>query len=417
MKRSVIWIIICLANLFVVALLGVLLRTKILYPSIPVDYQNLLNAHSHFAFAAWLTLVFFILFIEKFLNRDQREKKIYLYLLSGIQICSVGMLVSFLSQNYGPLSIVFSTGFILFTYGFSAVFAMDFLKLSQAKMVRIFIGTSLLSLIISSAGPFYLAYRMATHQKDVIAFQNAIHFFLHFQYNGFFISAVLALLFSGDNSFIKPKKEIVLNIFAVINSISVPATFFSPWLQVNNNGLIILLRYTGFVSVIAMLVIFIVIVWTSHKTIARQARPAGLLAAYSLAAFILKMIIQILLYMPGLNKNMLSYRPAIVGYLHLVFLGIATNFILSFLISHRYIPCKNWQSVFSFHFFAAAIILQEIILFVNAGFQAMGNAIAIFDKLLWVAAVALLLGISFILGFTVKKCWPLNSSTLIRETF
>lgn len=114
---------------------------------------------------------------------------------------------------------------------------------------------------------------------------------------------------------------------------------------------------------------------------------------------------------------MLSYRPAIIGYLHLVFLGIATNFILSFLISHRYIPCKNWQSVFSFHFFAAAIILQEIILFVNAGFQAMGSAIAIFDKLLWVAAVALLLGISFILGFTVKKCWPLNSSTLIRETF
>ena len=49
------WIRICLLNLFLVALLGVVLRYKIAFSLPFIDQRNLLHAHSHFAFAGWIS--------------------------------------------------------------------------------------------------------------------------------------------------------------------------------------------------------------------------------------------------------------------------------------------------------------------------------------------------------------------------
>ena len=43
-------------NLAIVALLGVIMRYKILYPLPFVDQKKFLHAHSHFAFSGWVTL-------------------------------------------------------------------------------------------------------------------------------------------------------------------------------------------------------------------------------------------------------------------------------------------------------------------------------------------------------------------------
>ena len=63
------WITISLINLSIVALLGVLLRSKILF-SIPwIDFKFMLHAHSHFAFAGWITLCLFTLLTFEILPR------------------------------------------------------------------------------------------------------------------------------------------------------------------------------------------------------------------------------------------------------------------------------------------------------------------------------------------------------------
>jgi hypothetical protein len=57
------WVGIALVNLSIVALLGVLLRCKQLFPLPFIQYKYLLHAHSHFAFGGWISLALLALMI------------------------------------------------------------------------------------------------------------------------------------------------------------------------------------------------------------------------------------------------------------------------------------------------------------------------------------------------------------------
>ena len=104
MKTRNYWITVSLVNLCIVALLGMTLRTKFLFEIPFIDYRNVLSAHSHFAFGGWVTLVLMVLFIEKLLLPEQKNKRIYQVYLWGIQLSSWGMLLSFPFQGYAAAS-------------------------------------------------------------------------------------------------------------------------------------------------------------------------------------------------------------------------------------------------------------------------------------------------------------------------
>ena len=62
------WLQFSLANLFIVALLGLLMRYKIGFAFPFLDQKHLQHAHSHFAFAGWIShtlIVLMIIFLEK----------------------------------------------------------------------------------------------------------------------------------------------------------------------------------------------------------------------------------------------------------------------------------------------------------------------------------------------------------------
>src|SRR4051794_9078773 len=95
MKRKNLWITFSFINLCIVALLGVTLRTKFLFPLPHVDYSHFESAHSHFAFGGWITLSFMILYIDSLLSNDAKQSDFYQVILWGIQITSLGMAFSF----------------------------------------------------------------------------------------------------------------------------------------------------------------------------------------------------------------------------------------------------------------------------------------------------------------------------------
>src|SRR5215831_12640306 len=196
MKKRDFWITLSLVNLCIVALLGMTLRTKFLFPIQCIDYKNFLSAHSHFAFGGWITLAFMILFIDNLLSDDQKQRKVYQWLLWGIEITSVGMLLTFPFQGYGLFSIIFSTAFIFSTYAFSWVFIKDIRQAKKDRSVGLLSALALVSLVISSVGPFTLAYIMATKTGNAFLYRDAIYTYLHFQYNGFFTLSVFALFFN-----------------------------------------------------------------------------------------------------------------------------------------------------------------------------------------------------------------------------
>ena len=117
------WISIAFINLLIVASLGVIMRYKIAYYLPFIEQKNFLHAHSHFAFSGWVTQILMVLmwaFLYNYLPADSLKK--YKWLLIANLVSAYGMLVSFIWEGYGIISILFSTLSILVSYLFAVIF-------------------------------------------------------------------------------------------------------------------------------------------------------------------------------------------------------------------------------------------------------------------------------------------------------
>src|SRR5690606_18046550 len=104
--------------------------------------------------------------------------RIYQRLLAGLLLAAAGMLACFPAQGYGPCAILFSTVFIFITYAFTFVFLKDLRAAAIGRAVQLLTVASLGCLVISSAGPFTLAYLKATRSGDFVLYRNAIYTYL-----------------------------------------------------------------------------------------------------------------------------------------------------------------------------------------------------------------------------------------------
>jgi hypothetical protein len=93
MKNTTLWASTSLFNFCIVGLLGVILRSKILFDLPWINYLNLLDAHSHFAFGGWITLSLLMLFVRELLPELYRNKNVYQWMLGSIFLSSAGTLL------------------------------------------------------------------------------------------------------------------------------------------------------------------------------------------------------------------------------------------------------------------------------------------------------------------------------------
>jgi hypothetical protein len=195
MHKKSFWINLSLVNLCIVAFFGFTMRSKILFPIPFIDYRNFLSAHSHFAFGGWVGLCLISLLIFNVLPEALAKKKIYRWILWGIEISSLGMALFFPFQGYSLNSIFFSSLYIIVTYIFAPVFITDLLKSGIHKQVRFLAISAIIWLLVSAIGPLGLAYILLSKSGDSILYRDSIYTFLHFQYNGFFTLSIFALFF------------------------------------------------------------------------------------------------------------------------------------------------------------------------------------------------------------------------------
>jgi hypothetical protein len=385
------WITFSLINLSILALLGMTMRTKFLFSMPFLDYRNFLSAHSHFAFGGWVTLILMTLLIDTLLNREQKNKTIYQVVLWGIQLCSFGMVLTFPFMGYNLVSIIFSTAFILFTYLFAVVFLADLRKTGNKRPVVILAVSAVLSLVVSSVGPFSLAYMMATDTGNAIQFRDAVYTFLHFQYNGFFTLSVLSLFFANRVENVNGtilKRQLGFAVFmalSIIPSLSLSLLWYP-------ENIIKWSAYAGFILILVSLLYFSTMVgWMRQMSVNMNPVARGLLLL-SLIAFALKMVLQTGTIIPSLGHAVFGFRPIIIGFLHLVFLGFITLFILSYLIENRLHSIHTKFARNAVIYFTGAIILNETILAVDGIGLLFYTTYKIYGWLLWVASIMLFTG-------------------------
>lgn len=388
-NRKFNWITLCLSNLTLVALLGAVLRSKILF-SIPfLDFKYILNAHSHFAFGGWITLCLLTLFTYELLPEKFSGQRKYNYLLGGVFITAAGMLFSFPFQGYGFWSISFSTLFIFATYAFSWFFIRDLRKSGVPAYIFQMAAVSLASLCLSSVGPFTLAYMLATHSVNLLLYKDSIYTYLHLQYNGFFTLAVFAIWFRKvGHSWTGITLQRAVR-FAGLLSVSVLPTLFLSYLWHYPNILIRSIAGSGCILLLLCLYYFIPVFKAAWKGLRSGSKPLQILTSLAMIAFIAKTLMQAGIVFPALGALIFDNRPVIIGYLHLVMLGFVTLFLLAHFFLNGYFSPQNKATLWGIAIFTTAVMVNELLL-MSQGLAAMLSASWPFFPLwLWVTALFL----------------------------
>ena len=389
-QKKSFWLTTCFVNLFIVAILGFLLRSKIVFSLPFLDFKNLLNAHSHYAFSAWVTLCFLTLFIYELLPSKVSGKKIYQWILWGVQLSSVGMLCTFPFVGYSGLSIFFSTAFIFATYIFAWVFIKDLLKAIQSATLTWLTICAIACLVLSSIGPFGLAYIVITKQGNPVLYRDFLYTFLHFQYNGFFTLSVFVLFinkfFDGGR---KVKRREKLFFFFLCLSV-VPTLFLS--LSGKNHPQFFYLAIAGCICICFVLYFFVPLFKSVIKKGISNNRLAYFMISFALFSFFLKMAMMAGTIIPSVRHAIFGDRPIIIGYLHLVFLGMVTMYIFYHLVEEKYFSISGKIFQWPFVVFIIGVVANEAVLMLQ-GLGILFNINSqMYSWMLWYISAILMIG-------------------------
>ena len=396
------WLLISFLNLLLVALLGVLMRYKIAYSLPFIDQKHVLHSHSHFAFSGWVTQTFMVLLVHYLgLKKGESIFKKYNWLLYVNLFASYGMLISFILQGYAFFSISFSTLSIFVSYVFALFYWRDLNLLNEKKVSHLWFKAALVFNAVSSAGAFGLAYMMV----NKIAVQNwylaSVYFFLHFQYNGWFLFAGMGLLVAKleqSNTSVK-KLRMAFGLFCVA---CVPAYLLSAlWLPIPQ-----LIYFIVVAAVVAQLAGW----WLMVKELINCrlyisynfSKYGKTLLLLSAIAFSIKLLLQTGSVHPALSQLSYGFRPIIIGYLHLVLLAVTSIFIFGYIISFEMVQSSKGLITGVF-IFVAGIIINELLLMVQGVGGLSYTSIPHIDLLLLFAALILLTGIGIVFVACLRK--------------
>lgn len=380
------WIRLSLFNLLLVATAGFLLRLKILFPLPWIHHKHLLHAHSHFAFAGWISL-FLMSALVGLLPEDRARK--FQPVFIAYTITAFGMLLSFPFQGYGPVSIFFSTCSVLVGWWFGAKIWKEQQLENRGKLVQRMVRWSVIFLILSSAGTFYLAWLMMNHINKAELYFGSIYFYLHFQYNGWFLFAVLALVLSRLAIGFHHRVHKALIALAWI---TLPAYFLSAlWMRLPTW----MLSAATFAAVIQPLLV-IVVLRILYPAVKESIPSKGLQQIWmlSLISFCIKILLQSLSVIPGLSSYAFAYRPVVIGYLHLVLLGFMSLFLLGWMMEKKMLPLPDGKLSTWCWIFITGILLTELTLMAQGVMAMLYWPIPHTNEMLLFAALCLLTGIA-----------------------
>jgi hypothetical protein len=402
--RSHKWIDLSILNLCIVSFLGLILRSKIVFAIPFINYNHLLEAHSHFTFGGWVTFVLMALFINELLPISVSRKPKYQWLLGSIATCAWGMLIIFAVQGFSTFSISLSLCFVLLTYIFGIIFIRDLFKVKLAPCVKILAISSIGYLILSSAGVIIITYIYFTRSFDAIFYRDALFTYLHFQYNGFFTLAIFALLFNLIDKRTSVKAKSNIYRFSLILCISIIPSLFLSYLWQDPNRWLRIIAIIGSILLLVCCYLFLKSSLSLRAIYKEENQALRILVVLSMGSFLLKIFLQSFTIFPVIGDAIFGNRPIIMGFLHLVFLGFVTIFILAYFIKKDLLNIKiKWTGIAAI-VFAVAVILNEVFL-ISQGFAAIfTSANNVFPWLLWTTGALLFLG-SVLIAIARIRTW------------
>lgn len=389
-------------NLFIVSLLGVIMRYKIAFYFPFLEQKHLQEAHSHFAFYGWITNAIY-LFIYKILKQTISKKKLISFHNAIIinLFASYGMLFSFLYGEYYWLSIVFSAVALFCSFYFLFIFYKNYKNLETLS--RIWFLGGLLFAVFSSLGVFNLSFMKITHHISQNLYLASTYFYLHFQYNGFFIFSCIGLLINT-----------LENIGAKLNSSEIYLTFwllfFSCFLGFGLSVLWLELPiwlYSMIVlsSLVQILANVKILFWVRKNwmLILEKFTPLERFILIFLGvAFFAKVLLQLASTIPTVSQFAFGFRNIVIAYLHLVLLMCITGFLILKLLISKVFRLKK-KFVLGIKLFLLGIFLNELVLGINGIFSIKYISLPYSQYILFGISIFIMLSLLLVFVFAKKN--------------
>lgn len=395
------WLKFSVFNLFIVALLGVLMRYKIAFSFPWLDQKNVQEAHSHFAFYGWITTCIYVLII-RYLQRvlPNVEIRKYIFLVIANVVASFGMLAAFLATGYSSLSIFFSAVALIVSFIFCILLVYDLKTVRDHSKIWLFGG--FFFVILSSLGVFYLAYMKSSGNINQDYYLASTYYFLHYQYNGFFIFSCIAFLLyslreAGSEISDKDNKLIFWTSFLgcfIGFGLSVLWMKLPVWV-------FIVIVFGTLLQTFGAVKLFLVVKRSWTNLVINWSPLQRFALLFAGFAFAVKIALQLGSNIPAVNQFAFGFRNVVIAYLHLVLLMCITTFLLSQVLATNYFVMKK-TLLNGMKLFMLGIFLNEAILGLMGIFSIRYISIPFAPYLLLGASVVILISLA-LMFFSMKS--------------
>ncbi|WPP48001.1 hypothetical protein [Catalinimonas niigatensis] len=359
------WAWISLFFLFIVAVLGVFLRSFYISPLPGLNYKFWLHGHSHVAFLGWIFNALYVALVAAYVRRERLLT--FNRLFWAFQLTVLGMLILFPMQGYKAGSIIVSTLHIFLSYFFAWRFLKDRREETQSggrfRFSFVIARFAIVLMLISSIGPFALAPIMANGLSGTHWYPLAIYFYLHFQYNGWFLFAIIGLFFywleRNDIDYSKRDGRTFfwLNALAAIPAYASSVLWTQPPLWLYG-----LAGLAAFAQLFSLYFLFRILSVVRQQWINKLGKMVVLLWLLVLMSLVVKNILQFAEAIPLVADLAYRQRNLVIAYLHLNFIGITTFFLLGWFVQQDWlILSKFWQQT-GMWVFIIGFILSELAL-------------------------------------------------------
>jgi len=284
-------------------LIGLVLRYAYTGAITGFPFKNILHSHSHvlllgFLFNAMLGFVW--------TNFTPGIDKISYKYYIALQVCVAILLIAFIWQGYAFYSILFSTIHLWVSY---VLLIRLWKRLNSNSAIHQLVKLGIIFHFISSIGPYLLGPLMVLEMQESPWYQQAIFFYLHFQYFGIFFVWMLAVLFRKTGVTLT-KKHVTGIAFSV-------TLLFAHSLDYNFDHWLIQV-FGGLGSIVLLLVLLVF--KNDFRSVEKQYK-------YMYAILLFIGLINITGSVPSIANLVVENRYLLIAWLHLLFLGMYIPFI------------------------------------------------------------------------------------------
>lgn len=398
--------LIALFNFLIVAAIGTLLRFVFVHEvEIVAEYKNVLHAHSHVAIMGWVFMALFGSLLFAF-TPDASNRKLYHVLFWINQINCLVLIVNFWIHGYDIVSIILSSIYILITYIFSVNILKDLKNSNASGIAKMLLKFCLFFLLISTIGILALGpVLMTLHGTEkVIWYYLLVQFYIHFQYNGWFIFGCLALFFSFYKNNSTENKVVLYPVygiaFATITTYCLSIFWGFPAYHIFLNISVA----SGFVQLF-----FTIQLFRLNKNIVKEIfykLKSGVKALFiiSFSALIIKQLLQVIIIYPEMAHASFVLRNYVIAYLHLTFLGVTTIFLLGYAWQNNALLIQSKVAKIVIGIIVCSVFSIELLLSIMGSLSWAGiSSGAIFYKLVFAFSLAIVLCLLIILVKNLNK--------------